>query len=145
MLRSAVEENVEVLNGRLPARLRTRARLLSLWTRRLTQVAFAASVLVITGGIGRTPDSTHAASTEEPPARTGTEASPTPAAPLLRVASAQLHPELLSLAVRRVIVDAGHGGDNLGTSSAGGLLEKDLTLDIASACASWSWSGGSRS
>ena len=30
-----------------------------------------------------------------------------------------------------MIVDAGHGGDNLGTSSADGINEKDVTLDIA--------------
>ena len=40
-------------------------------------------------------------------------------------------PGVLALGVRRVIVDAGHGGDNLGTSSADGINEKDLTLDIA--------------
>jgi rod shape-determining protein MreB and related proteins len=30
-----------------------------------------------------------------------------------------------------VVLDAGHGGDNLGTESAGGLLEKTVTLDLA--------------
>ena len=35
------------------------------------------------------------------------------------------------LAVRRVIVDPGHGGDSDGTRGTAGMLEKDLTLDIA--------------
>jgi actin-like ATPase involved in cell morphogenesis len=30
-----------------------------------------------------------------------------------------------------VVLDAGHGGDNLGTENAGGLLEKTVTLDLA--------------
>jgi N-acetylmuramoyl-L-alanine amidase len=45
--------------------------------------------------------------------------------------SRALPPGVLALPVHRVIIDAGHGGDNLGASSAGGLKEKDLTLDIA--------------
>jgi len=43
----------------------------------------------------------------------------------------QVRPDVLALGVRRVILDAGHGGDNLGTAGARGLQEKDLTLDIA--------------
>jgi N-acetylmuramoyl-L-alanine amidase len=38
---------------------------------------------------------------------------------------------VLALGVRRVVIDPGHGGDNLGTASAGGLLEKELTLDLS--------------
>jgi|CXWL01.1.fsa_nt_gi N-acetylmuramoyl-L-alanine amidase len=39
--------------------------------------------------------------------------------------------DVFPLAVRRVVIDAGHGGGNLGTKTPGGLLEKDITLDIA--------------
>jgi N-acetylmuramoyl-L-alanine amidase len=35
------------------------------------------------------------------------------------------------LAVRKVVIDAGHGGDSTGTRTPQGTLEKDLTLDIA--------------
>jgi N-acetylmuramoyl-L-alanine amidase len=45
--------------------------------------------------------------------------------------SQQVPPGVLALSVRRVIIDAGHGGSSLGTSSASGVQEKDLTLDIA--------------
>lgn len=38
--------------------------------------------------------------------------------------------DIFPLALRRVVLDPGHGGDDLGTVSAG-LSEKDLTLDIA--------------
>jgi N-acetylmuramoyl-L-alanine amidase len=53
------------------------------------------------------------------------------AAPDPSLLSRQVDPNVLDLSVRRVILDAGHGGDNLGTSSADGVNEKDVTLDIA--------------
>ncbi len=37
----------------------------------------------------------------------------------------------LGLKIRRVVIDAGHGGHDTGTVGAGGLLEKDLVLDVA--------------
>jgi N-acetylmuramoyl-L-alanine amidase len=37
---------------------------------------------------------------------------------------------VLPLAVRKIALDAGHGGDSLGTRTPLGLLEKDVTLDI---------------
>lgn len=42
-----------------------------------------------------------------------------------------LRPGALALGVRRVILDPGHGGEHLGTESASGLLEKNVTLDLA--------------
>jgi len=42
-----------------------------------------------------------------------------------------LHLSALALGVRRVVLDAGHGGESLGTSGAKGLHEKDVTIDIA--------------
>lgn len=42
---------------------------------------------------------------------------------------ALLDRSIFDLPVRRIILDPGHGGDQLGTS-AGSLAEKDLTLDI---------------
>lgn len=37
----------------------------------------------------------------------------------------------LGLKIGRIVVDAGHGGHDTGTIGPGGLLEKDLTLDVA--------------
>ena len=37
----------------------------------------------------------------------------------------------LGLKIGRIVVDAGHGGHDTGTIGAGGLLEKDLVLDVA--------------
>ncbi len=38
---------------------------------------------------------------------------------------------VLGLKVGRIVIDAGHGGHDTGTSGPGGLLEKDLVLDVA--------------
>jgi N-acetylmuramoyl-L-alanine amidase len=38
---------------------------------------------------------------------------------------------VLGLTVRKVVIDAGHGGENHGTASADGIAEKFVTLDIA--------------
>ena len=42
-----------------------------------------------------------------------------------------IDPAVFPLAVRKVALDPGHGGDSLGTHAPGGVAEKELTLDIA--------------
>ena len=59
------------------------------------------------------------------PAMSGTPAAPS------EVLDGALRADVLALGVRRVIIDAGHGGGNPGTRSAAGTFEKDVTLDIA--------------
>ena len=39
--------------------------------------------------------------------------------------------ETFPLEVRKVVIDAGHGGDNLGTEAPNGLVEKEIALDIS--------------
>jgi N-acetylmuramoyl-L-alanine amidase len=48
----------------------------------------------------------------------------------VRSGTAPLDPAVLPLAVRKIALDAGHGGISEGTRTPLGLLEKDLTLDI---------------
>jgi N-acetylmuramoyl-L-alanine amidase len=137
ILSDALEDNLDVIHGRLPASLRPARRFLRLWARRLT---LAAAVLVASVGLALWPAAAPAARTEagaSPAAvRTATAAPDgARAAPggslKASVLSQPTPPGVLDLTVRRVIIDAGHGGDNPGTSSASGLKEKDLTLDIA--------------
>lgn len=50
-----------------------------------------------------------------------------------RLTATRLQPigaEVLGLGIRRIVLDPGHGGSDTGTT-VGGLLEKDLTLDIS--------------
>lgn len=51
--------------------------------------------------------------------------------PDLSLLARPLPPRALALGVRRVVLDAGHGGAQDGTTSASGLLEKDVALDLA--------------
>jgi N-acetylmuramoyl-L-alanine amidase len=39
--------------------------------------------------------------------------------------------QMFNLGIRRIVVDAGHGGSNPGTIGGGGTLEKDITLSVA--------------
>ena len=131
MLRGAIEDNVETIQGRVPKRLRPGRRLLHLWARRAWMVAFPVGVLIASVVVARWPASAQGV----PIAASAAAAGPASAAPLgvadPWVVRSQVRPDTLALGVQRVIVDAGHGGENWGTSSVGGLLEKDLTLDIA--------------
>ncbi len=57
-------------------------------------------------------------------------AAPPPAA-VAKPDAAPVVPAAQPPGVRTVVIDPGHGGDELGTQSAGGVLEKDLVLDVA--------------
>ena len=39
----------------------------------------------------------------------------------------------LGLKVGRIVIDAGHGGHDAGSIGPGGMLEKDLVLDVSNA------------
>lgn len=138
LLRQAVEDNVSLVEGRRPpdryARLRRH--------RRLRAAIFTGAPLVLlllTYFDGRSA----AGGKQEPAAAAPVRAAAVagPAAPAAHdpgiVATGDLltprpiaH-EILPLTVRRVVLDPGHGGENEGTASRDGLLEKWLTLDIA--------------
>ena len=64
------------------------------------------------------------------PATTATDAPAAPAAPVpdSRLVIPSQGP---STGLRTVVIDPGHGGDELGTQGAKGTLEKDITLSVA--------------
>ncbi len=57
----------------------------------------------------------------------------TPEAPPVPVEATPPEPAPLERTVRRVVVDAGHGGEDLGAIGVSGVQEKDITLAIARA------------
>jgi len=61
------------------------------------------------------------------PLAAGAPAAPSPST----AASAPPHPVPEAPAVRTVVIDPGHGGDDVGAKGPGGTLEKDVTLAIA--------------
>jgi N-acetylmuramoyl-L-alanine amidase len=130
LLRELVRENVDLKENRLPRslrrgshRLRTAVRILGLV---LFPVALLGSTRLISSFAPPRPPAP-SASAAVVSARPGT---PQVADPRFGVPT-PIDAEVLPLAVRKVAIDAGHGGDSLGTHTPQGLTEKDLTLDIA--------------
>ena len=136
MLIDAVNSNLDAIdpiNRRLPEPLPPVMRPRYRWPWRTVRLGAVAVVLVVaSAGVARwrasaraVPNGAVAAVPVNAPAA-APDAAPDPSLLLQQVPA-----NVLGLSVRRVIVDAGHGGDNLGTSSAKGINEKDVTLDIA--------------
>ena len=74
-------------------------------------------------------------STSEPvglPAPTAQTVAPTTSEAGTYSKPIPIDPTVLPLALRTIILDPGHGGDNMGTIAPEGLVEKEVTLDIAS-------------
>jgi N-acetylmuramoyl-L-alanine amidase len=125
LLREAVEDNVATIRGQLPKPLRRGRRLAALWGPR------AAAMLLLLGLIGALRLVPGIGAAGAPPGAVRQEPG-TQGAPVTSFSKPQrLTMSALALGVRRVVVDAGHGGTNLGTSGATGLHEKDVTVDIA--------------
>lgn len=132
LLRDLVQQNVDLAEGRLPRALR-KGRYWPL-TLRLLAVALLSVALL---GSSRLITSL----TSEPtagPGATDPRAVRFPAkiavagpAPRLTSAPQAVDAAVFPLAVRKVVIDAGHGGDSTGTRTPQGMLEKELTLDIA--------------
>lgn len=134
LLRDLVQQNVDLAEGRLPRGLRRRRR----WTlvARLLVVALLAVALL---GSSRLISSRLAAPAL--PAPRAALASARPGAPgpaVLKAGTPQLtappqavDAAVFPLAVHKVVIDAGHGGASTGTRTPQGMLEKELTLDIA--------------
>jgi len=131
MLKDAVDSNLDAIHGRLPQSLRPVRRHVLLWSRQAARLgALYIAVVMASAGVARTPASARvvpdsAVAPVLSNARTAPNLAPDPSF------LSHVRPSVLALSVRRVIVDAGHGGGNLGTSSADGVHEKDVTLDIA--------------
>jgi N-acetylmuramoyl-L-alanine amidase len=127
LLREAVDDNVAVMDGRLPKPLRRSTRVLTVWW--APRGATGLLVLAVAGGLGlmvAQSSGARQAPAKEPASLTeGDQTARSFSKPQRLALSA------LALSVRRVVIDAGHGGTSLGTSGARGLHEKDVTVDIA--------------
>lgn len=128
LLRDLVQENVDLAEGRLPRTLH-KGRYWPLTVRLLALAVLAVALL----GSSRL-----IASWSAPPriataraSRVPAKAAALPETPLLTSAPQPVDAAVFPLAVRKVVIDAGHGGTSTGTRTPQGTLEKDLTLDIA--------------
>jgi N-acetylmuramoyl-L-alanine amidase len=139
LLREAVAENLDTMRGLPPRAIRTPVRIGRLFLRRLPLVLIplllAGSTWIVTGELraGRTSATPQLAAAL--PARTlqPRTHSPHVYAPATldpTVPLAAVDASVFPLAVHRVVLDAGHGGNDPGTSAATRLTEKEVTLDI---------------
>jgi N-acetylmuramoyl-L-alanine amidase len=148
LVRELVEENVELRAGGRPRPRRRRlSPALKVLAFLVAPTAVLASSLVLSGAV--TPERRPAPAALEPRA-TPAPAEPAPTGAILPAVLPEVPLEVASppvsatpvptnpvnadvfpLAVRRIVLDPGHGGANTGTRTPGGLEEKDLTLEIA--------------
>jgi N-acetylmuramoyl-L-alanine amidase len=131
LLQQAVAENLDTMHGVPPRGVRRGPRLLRLWLKRAPLVLIPLTLAGSTWLASNPP----AAHDTLSPARIVIEsprrALPLPPPTLDASALQRMDPAALSLAVRRIVVDAGHGGNDPGASSASHVAEKEITLDVA--------------
>lgn len=139
LLRAAVAENVDTMQGLPPRQLRPIKRTADVWLRRLPLLLLIPLTL-----FGSTYLGERRAARDARISSIGTP-SPGPLAgrrsPLATQspAAVDLTPESFSpisaaafpLSVKRVVIDAGHGGTDPGAASASHVEEKLITLDVA--------------
>lgn len=137
MLQQAVAENLDVIRGVPPRALRSGTRLWRLWLRRslfvLLPLTLAGSSYIIANGNGRSSPVTTMSVVPL--------GLPIHGQPAIRAQrTALVAPEALGtpermtssafpLSVRRIVLDAGHGGSDPGATTAE-MMEKEITLDI---------------
>ncbi len=127
VLREAVAENLDVIRGAPPRAVRTGNRLARIWLKRAPYLLLplALGAYLSRGGNAEIGGAAAASAAVIEPGSVG---RPIAAAPPLetieRVTSAAF-----PLAVRRVVLDAGHGGSDPGATAAN-VAEKAITLDI---------------
>jgi N-acetylmuramoyl-L-alanine amidase len=127
MIRDVLRSNLEGRRGKAH-RIRTRGLIIRWsWTAVLSLSAvLAIPAFVISRGKA---SANNAPSANTAPAYLASVQTTELAVPLKPPTDASL--AVLPLAVKRIVIDAGHGGEQPGAISDTGLLEKDVTLDIA--------------
>ncbi|HEX4960955.1 MAG TPA: N-acetylmuramoyl-L-alanine amidase [Thermoanaerobaculia bacterium] len=133
LLRDLVQQNVDLIEGRRP---RPKPRHGSLWLG-LRLAALALVSLALFGSsrlLSTLAEPGPAVAAAAHPGKKGAKPTlPAPAATAFAgfAAPRPVDAAIFPLAVRKVVIDAGHGGTSVGTRTPQGVLEKALTLDIA--------------
>jgi N-acetylmuramoyl-L-alanine amidase len=132
VLRQAVESNLDVIYDRLPQPVHSIAPGTPR-ARRSVAAAAAIGLAVMMAAAGAWRPAEPATGSRRMPSKNSSGPGSAPAAslPVVATAGKPFSPGVLGLGVRKVAIDAGHGGTNHGTSSADGVSEKFVTLDIA--------------
>jgi N-acetylmuramoyl-L-alanine amidase len=127
LLKQAIADNLDTIRGLPPRSVRPAQRALRIWLKRTPLFVL---FLLLAG-------STYLASNPTPahdtivPAQIVISRARRPVAQASVIDPAGMSITALPLAVHRVVIDAGHGGNDPGTTSSVLLSEKDVTLDVA--------------
>jgi N-acetylmuramoyl-L-alanine amidase len=129
MLKDLVQENLELIEGR--PRYRPRARPRWWWRVGVTALLVTSAALSGSAGILRSWSAA-----DEPASLPSRPVRPVRAAIELPVRSDAftapgVSADVFPLAVRKIVLDPGHGGRSTGTHTPQGLFEKEVTLDVA--------------
>lgn len=129
MVRQAVAENLEVIRGMPPRALRPGNRFWRLWARRasfvIVPLTLVGSSYIIANGNSQSPMVMRMSALPI----VQVMKRPQPVAPEARDTAERMTSSAFPLSVRRVVLDAGHGGTDPG-ATAKDVLEKEITLDI---------------
>ena len=131
LLHEAVSDNFDTIRGLPPRPVRRARRLAKIWLRRAPLVLIP---LTLAGSTYLSRGEQRAASGEQANSRSPLAARRSPAGPVRAAVIDSVEPvnaAAFPLSVRRVVLDAGHGGSDPGTAT-GSLDEKTITLDIQS-------------
>lgn len=141
LVSEAIADNVGLVRGLAPWNRRAKRARNELWFRRLAFAAAPLALIATTWIASTSSRSTDAKSTLPPLIRASSiptmpdDAPHPPQSPDLTGSERFAAPKpfdtsALPLAVRHIVLDAGHGGNDPGTIALGGLTEKAVTLDI---------------
>lgn len=129
LLREAVADNLDTIRGLPPRTLRQSRRLWRLFVRRaplfIIPVMLASFAFLSNTGVSV---SAKAVTTPARPPAPHVQAAVVPM--LMTDTLEPVSASAFSLSVRRVVLDAGHGGSDPGASSKSAVSEKEITLDI---------------
>lgn len=131
LLRGAVAENLDTIRGLPPRSLRHVRRFGHAWLRRLPIILLLPLTLFGSTYLG---GQRRAAPGNGLPARVTPQHSQRAESPLPQIPDMiePMSAAAFPLSIKRVVIDAGHGGNDPGATAASRLAEKEVTLDVAS-------------
>ncbi|HYS54000.1 MAG TPA: N-acetylmuramoyl-L-alanine amidase [Thermoanaerobaculia bacterium] len=123
LLHEAVSDNVDTIRGLPPRSKRRNERTKPAWFRTTPLLLLPLTLLGASYFMSGAPATSPKPISKTPPRAAALHTAMVDSTELVKAAA-------FPLAVKRVVLDAGHGGKDAGASSASLLSEKEITLDI---------------